>query len=149
MEIQFKEEKKDLWEYYEKDPGAKVFININGTLKQNGQLVMGRGNAKKAKDIIPNAPIIIGQALAKNGLQVMYFESIKIGIFPVKTQWYLNADLVLIENSAKQLKNIADNSKWDKIVLDRPGYDEGGLEWEVVKKVLSQYFDSRFIILGK
>jgi len=141
----FIEEKKSIWDYAE-DPKAKIFININGTIQRGNKLVMGRGNAKEAKDRLPNIALVIGRAIAENGLRVMYFEEIKLGVFPTKAQWYLREDAKLVETSAEQLRHMADQNKWEKIVLGRSKNEDGGLEWKVIEEIFDKYFDERFIV---
>jgi hypothetical protein len=84
----------------------------------------------------------------------MYLEEFQVGTLPVKSQYYLKADKVLIENSMKQLVNLANlpenKKKWKSIVIPRPGCGNGGLNWESeVKPILAGLLDERFIIVSK
>jgi O-acetyl-ADP-ribose deacetylase (regulator of RNase III) len=67
--------------------------------------------------------------------------------FPVKHNWWENADFDLIEQSTIELKSIADRKKYDTIVLPRPGCGNGGLDWEDVKPILETHFDNRFYVI--
>ena len=149
----FREVKADLWSFHDK-PETVVFITTNGTLKQSNDLVMGRGCAKEAYDKFPGISAVLGQAIKQYGNQVMYFEEFKLGILPVKTQWYLKADIKLIENSLGQLLCLANvdinKGTWKNIVIPRPGCGNGGLTWEhEVKPLLEKLLDERFIIVTK
>lgn len=151
----FRESAQDLWSFSGK-PGTYVFITTNGTVKQSGDLIMGKGCAKEAKDKFPGISAVLGEVIRKHGNQVIYVKEFGLGIFPVKTQWYNRADLTLIRTSAQQLARIASekNDKgefaWKEIVLPRPGCGAGGLDWETqVRPALSEYFDERFIVVHK
>ena len=148
----FREMKADLWSFHKK-PETVVFITTNGTLKQSTDLVMGRGCAKEAYDRFPGISAVLGQAVKQYGNQVIYFADYELGILPVKTQWYLKADIKLIETSLKQLLALANaeqNKSWKSIVIPRPGCGNGGLVWESeVKPLLEKYLDERFIVVTK
>lgn len=146
-----KEVKGDLWSFFG-NPDYKVFITTNGSIKQNGQAVLGRGCAKEAKDRLPELAIYLGEQLKKfpEAPPVMWFERFQIGVFPVKYHFWKQADLKLIENSAKKLAEIVTKLNWTNIVLPRPGCGNGKLEWEgQVKPILAKYFDDRFIIVNR
>ena len=74
--------------------------------------------------------------------------SIMLVSFPVKHNWFENADIKLIEQSANQLVKLADNNNWNKILIPRPGCGNGNLKWSNVKPVLETIFDDRFHIVS-
>ena len=143
----------NIWDYYK--PGYRVFITTNGTVKQGGAAVMGLGNAKEAKDRWPAIPLYLGNLLLQWYTKmhtdippIMWLKEYNIGIFPSKKQWYLKGDLSLIERSAKDLREMADEQKWtEKIVLPWPGCGAGGLKKQDVEPILKKYFDDRFILV--
>ena len=57
-------------------------------------------------------------------------------MFPVKYNWWEQASLELIKESAIALKKAAEFE--DTIILPRPGCGNGRLEWPTVKRVLEE-----------
>lgn len=151
----FKLHKGNLWDFANKT-GYRIFIMSNGTVKQNGANVMGRGCAKEAKDRFPELPLVLGELLKKwykaqdtTTPPILWLEAYNLGVFPTKFQWYAKADLALIAESAKALRDMADEYHWsEKIVLPWPGCGSGGLKRQDVEPILKKYFDDRFIIIG-
>lgn len=145
----------NMWNFIKK-PEYRIFVTTNGTVKQNGAVVMGTGCAKEAKDMFPAIPLFLGELLQKwykenntNIPPVMWLKDYNLGVFPVKMQWYFKADLKLIEQSAKTLREMADDNKWtEKIVVPWPGCGNGGLKRQQVEPILAKYFDDRFIVIG-
>lgn len=135
----------NLWEH----PAEVKVITTNGYIKKNGEAVMGRGCAKEAVLFWPDFPRILGYALSVDGNHVYWYEfgDKKITTFPVKNNWYENADLSLIERSTKELVEGADAFKDSSFVIPRPGCGNGHLFWEDVKSVIEPYLDDRFYII--
>lgn len=141
-----KEVTGNLWTY----PADVRVITTNGTVKKNGECVMGRGCAAEAKQRWPDVPKMLGAHLEARGNIPMRFPD-NLGLvllsLPVKHQWYEKADPKLIEVSAKILAAWADLHKWETLVLPRPGCGNGGLRWENVKPVLEPILDDRFHVI--
>lgn len=139
-----KEAVGDLWEA---KPRFIRCITTNGTVKENGELVMGRGNALQAKERYPQLPRLLGSHVKSSGNIVYYIEELNIATFPVKHHWRDKADIRLIIQSCHQLNVLLDNL--DKsAVLPRPGCANGRLDWErEVKPVLEQVLSSRVWII--
>lgn len=156
----------NLWEY----PADVRVITTNGTVKKNGEAVMGRGCAAEAKARFPHLPKLLGEALKVRGNKVHYFYEpgnkyyICLFTFPVKHQWMQKADLALIGKSAKEIQEMALES-WTTIVMPRPGCGNGGLRWcwwqdagykgrcqdpdcDGVKHVISPILDDRFHVIS-
>lgn len=140
------------------DQDGWYIITANGTIKKNKEAVMGKGITKEAKEKYPNLPFELGQKLLQFGNHVFCFSKYKIITFPVKTNWWENADLKLIELSCCELRllicfgyeNDKDFEETDKFFLVRPGCGNGGLEWNKVKPLIEPYFlDDRFIIVNR
>ena len=129
-----------------------ICITTNGTTKKNGACVMGRGCALQAREKFPGIDEILGELIKQNGnrVQIVFGFSKLIIAFPVKHNWYELADINLIEKSTKQLVRLTNFYGWAKVVLPRPGCNNGGLNWENdVKSVLLKYLDDRFIIVSR
>jgi len=139
----------NLWDFYDKD-NFTVCITTNGFVKKNHESVMGRGCAKEAKERFPLLPLALGRSIEEYGniFTVIHDElhHIKVGIFPVKTHWMLNADLELIRESAKQLKSLALFRSNETFILPRPGCGNGFLQWEDVKPVIEFLPDNVWVI---
>ena len=130
-------------------------ITTNGTVKKNGECVMGRGCALEAKLRWPRFPAYLGQQLTECGNVVLDCggwpgEDARIVTFPVKHHWHERADLDLIRRSAldlHHLSNLRSSVGWDTIVMPRPGCGNGGLRWEDVCPVIAPILDDRFHVI--
>lgn len=149
----------NLWEYYYK--GYPVCITTNGTVRANGELVMGAGCALEAKKIKPNLPLLLGKYVKEKGNfpYALYFDFLDflspgriIVSFPVKENWYDGyARLELIEQSANILAEMVKKRKWEMVVIPRPGCGLGKLNWErEVRPLLEKIFlTDKFCIISK
>lgn len=115
-----------------------VCITTNGTVKANGEAVMGRGCAWEAKQRWPWLPKYLGDSIKEIGNLVQEFrDPPNLITFPVKHHWMQQADLELIERSARRLKeDIADFAPNKTFMLPRPGCGNGRLTWFQVKPML-------------
>lgn len=130
--------KGDIWNWHLL--GYPICITTNGTLKKNGEGVMGAGVAKEAKGLWPDLPRALGQHLRDEGNHMTYFPKENIFLFPVKHEWYQPADLKLIERSCLELSNFMNSPqfKLPTVILPRPGCGNGKLNWETqVKPVIA------------
>ena len=136
----------DIWDYYDK--GNWIVITTNGTVKKNGEAVMGKGIALQVKQRFPDFPRRFGEALTKSGNNVKVDTYTRIFTFPVKHNWRRRADLKLVEESCKQL---VIKTAGQKVYMVRPGCGAGQLDWKTeVKPILEKYFvDDRFIIVER
>ena len=142
----------NLWDF----PADVRVITTNGTVKKNGECVMGRGCALEAKRFQPEIPKLLGHHIQETKSNTPFlFPAILKGArlvsFPVKHNWYEKADIDLIEVSARILTawaNMPDKvGVWNTVVLPRPGCGNGGLRWEDVKPVLEPILDDRFHVI--
>lgn len=155
-----KEATGDLWTWAQ-DANA-LCITTNGTIKRNGECVMGRGIALQAKERIPPIAKALGDSLAKHGNHVQKIWTVActsalpgddrariydLIAFPVKHQWEQPADIQLIERSAYELVELTEKMKWESVVLPRPGCGNGGLRWKTVKPVIESILDDRFTVV--
>lgn len=135
----------NLWDFYNQVP---ICITTNGTVKKNGEAVLGRGCAKEAKDRFPTLPLELGNLLRTTGNQVYFLEDFALTVFPVKHNWFEEADINLIAKSCQELVSIADQRGWTKVIVPRPGCGNGRLNWVDVQPILSKYLDNRFHIIS-
>lgn len=145
----------NLWMY----PADVRVITTNGTVKKNGECVMGRGCALEAKSKFEfNLADRLGDYITRNGNHVYYIGNPRLWLysFPVKHNWYEKADIALIGRSAEELVAIIDelartsvgkSKQPNTIILPRPGCGNGKLQWEDVKQVLEPILDDRFHVI--
>lgn len=126
-------------------------ITTNGMVKTNGACVMGRGCAKEARDMFPYLDMHLGHLILENGNHVHYLgkwaDRWNIASFPVKVHWQDRADLGLIKQSLRELKELVDGDGCESVILPRPGCGNGQLSWEDVKPLLTS-LDDRFIVVS-
>ena len=147
-----------------------ICITTNGTIKSNGELVMGAGVAKAFYDKY-NKKYQIARTLAQklydgpplhklfavsskdnicyNCLDAKYNNGTHIISFPTKNHFQDKGDLNLIIQSAKRLVWIADNYGLKKIIIPSPGTGCGQLSRDLVYKELNKILDDRFYIISK
>lgn len=140
------EVKGNLWTY----PADVRVITTNGTVKKNGECVMGRGCAAEAKLRYPELPLVLGQAISGMDNEPFWFPipsaRTPLVTFPVKHNWHERADLDLIRASAQKISVM--RALEDRIiVMPRPGCGNGGLKWEDVKPILEPILDDRFHVI--
>lgn len=153
----------NLWTY----PADVRVITTNGTVKKNGEAVMGRGCAAEAKRMYPRLPRELGRHIRHLGNIVMDYGLTDDGnylmTFPVKHEWMQKADQRLIEVSARTLTAYINSPDWHTefktVVLPRPGCGNGGLQWcwhndlnedkecYGVRHVLEPILDDRFHVI--
>ena len=135
----------DLWTYPNAD--ARV-ITTNGTVKKNGECVMGRGCASEAATRWPEIPKMLGDWITAQGNRVVLLTETPDGkplyTFPVKHHWTEKADIDLIRHSAEDLAACVGNVT---VVMPRPGCGNGRLKWDDVKLVLTPILDDRFHVI--
>ncbi len=135
----------DLWEVHAS--GAIVAITTNGMVTKSGKSIMLRGCARQAADRYPELPKILGALVIHHGNHVF---DLGRGIvsFPVEEDPYCNPDIRLIEQSCREIVELADYKSWSEVLVPRPGCGGGGLEWSEVKPVVEKYFDDRFHVIS-
>lgn len=118
-------------------------ITTNGTVKKNGEVVMGAGVAKIAKETFPLFSQMLGTLTKLRGLRCAYHPRYHIITFPVKFNWYEKASIDLIRTSAEQLCKIIENNQFiEMIYLPKPGCEHGGLSWGSVEPVIEPIFQN-------
>jgi hypothetical protein len=134
---------------------SSIVITTNGTVKNDGRAVMGRGVARTARDRWKDIDSRLGafiRAMGNNvhvlGRRKWHGHRYYVVSFPVKHSWWEDADLKLIRKSAEQLVSLADERGWRLIAMPRPGCGNGKLKWSRVKKKVEDILDDRFIIVN-
>lgn len=122
----------DIMDHWRK--GYVIGITTNGFVKKSGQAVMGAGIAKSFRDANPGFDRVFGRKLQVLGNVPMMFPDYRVFTFPVKHNWYEEADLELIEKSAH---TIAGHYVGTRLDFVRPGTGNGKRSWEnEVKPIL-------------
>ena len=129
------------WDLFESREYDILFITTNGFVKSNGNAVMGRGIAAECAWRYPTSPSLLGKGILQFGnipLQILVedatWKPLIIASFPVKYNWWEQADIELIKKSCSLvMEQLADEPNL-KFLLPRPGCGNGHLSWEQVKK---------------
>lgn len=146
----------DIWQMPDNRPYKNaICITTNNVIKMNGAAVMGRGIAKEANDRF-HVNYILARHLQKNGNCVGvlgHFEqnghAFYLLSFPTKWHWKNPSDYALIQTSAKEVVQKANELGLEHIYLTQPGCGNGGLYWPDVKKRIEPILDRRFTVVRK
>lgn len=133
-----------------------ICITTNPVINKRGEVVMGRGTARQAKDCFPGIASRFAEQvmLYGNHVQIIWSDPL-IACFPVKHDWRDAADPKLIERSAAELYAMVSAKPAMrhaclpidvKVALPRPGCSNGRLLWEDVKPLLVPILDERFTV---
>lgn len=131
-----------LWDFYGK-LNTVVCITTNGTVRQDGAAVMGRGCALEASERFPEFRMALGHHIKRNGNVPMRLEGEMLITFPVKHNWFEAADLALIQKSAQWLAGCDPAYTY---VLPRPGCGNGRLQWRDVHPLIEFLPDNVWVI---
>lgn len=165
-----KEKKADLFEMIHEDGVDAICITTNGMWLTDGRAAMGGGCAgecakrwpetslrlgKCLKNFLANVPFVIG-ALDENAnyiepnlkmIKERRFKTLIIS-YPTIDDLMTGAKMSLVENSAKEVKVLADKFGLKNVICPRPGVGIGGLQWSDVKPAIEPYMDDRFTIVS-
>lgn len=130
-------------------------ITTNGTLRSNGNAIMGKGIALQARQRYPKIEFTLGRLIQKYGNHVFYIGNGLIS-FPTKHDWRDDkSDIELIKRSAIELVSLLKgdvpikNKSNRRILLTRPGCGSGNLNWADVRPILQTILDNNeFIIIN-
>lgn len=138
----------DLWEL----PADLRAVTTNGATTRDGRAVMGAGVARQAAERDPDLPDRLAAAIAARGNHVAALgvghDGVELASFPVKHHWRDRADPQLIARSAAELRGLADDAGYQRILLPLPGCGNGGLTWAAVWPLLEDTFDARFTLVS-
>ena len=161
----FKVEYGDIFDYVGK--ADCICVTTNGTIKSNGELVMGAGIAKQFYDRYQKfdiARVLANKLYKGTPLKTMHVVNPADNIcykaidakdnngtyvlsFPTKHHFMDKGDLDLIIKSAKRAMVFADMYNLKSIILPSPGTGCGKLNEDDVYKELDKILDERFTII--
>lgn len=144
-----------------------ICVTTNGTIKSNGELVMGAGVAKQFYDKYKDlgiARILANKLYRGTPLKTMHVVNSKDNIcykaidakdnngtyvlsFPTKNHFMDKGDLELIKRSAHRAMLFADMYNLKNIIIPSPGTGCGQLDEEDVYEALNDILDERFTII--
>jgi hypothetical protein len=110
-------------------------VTTNGTLRANGNAIMGKGMALQAKQRYPKLEYTLGKLIQKYGNHTFKLGNGLIS-FPTKRHWREDSDIELIKRSAQELVSILKDDPAKRVLLTRPGCGNGNLDWEDVRPIL-------------
>lgn len=134
----------DLWEHT-----GTIGVTTNGVVRENNELVMGKGIALQAKQRFPTLPFELGCYVLKYGNRVFYLKQHNLLSFPTKKDWRSISDIKLIVQSAQQAMQVADKFGLSSVGLPPPGCGNGGLTWDFVQPYVADILDDRFVVYFK
>lgn len=136
---------KGMLQYTKGDVGRNIFMfTANSTLKKNGALVMGAGNAKAVRDLYVGIDKLFGNYLKQHsvrtyGVKILRFGNQYIGAFQTKRNWVYNTEIELLEYSTRKLAYIANNHPSYTFHLPYPAISNGGLKVADVQPIIDKY----------
>lgn len=127
--------------------GDAVCVTTNGIVKTNGEAVMGAGMAKEA-NIRYNLARELGIKLHSGGnhCYIIGRSDKAIVSFPTKYHWRDASDIELIKQSCCEIKSLADENNWDRVLLPMVGCGCGRLDTNIVRKTMEKFLDDRFVL---
>jgi len=128
-------------------------ITTNGVIRNDGALVMGRGNAKECVMRNRGIEFVFGNLVRTNGnivqLSGQYDGLRQLLLFPVKYHWSRPASMDLILQSTTALAEMANFNRDAIFILPRPGCGNGGLNWDVVKPYIENWLPDNVFVISK
>jgi len=144
--------KANIWD--KQFDGCWRVIPINCQVNSKGELIMGAGLAREAKNRYSTLPEYWGRQY-KDGYTGLdpYSpnDAIKLLAFPTKDHWKDDSDIRLIAINLKSLYGLYQAGYLEKIVCPRLGCGLGKLDWDTqVKPLVEKYFgdDPNFIVVN-
>jgi hypothetical protein len=147
------EERGNFWDA----PATYRCVTTNGVVRADGRAVMGKGIALEAVRYAASLrnpvdiPAALGVMLKSKGNHVQLLKPTNLISFPTKNDWRDQADLALIERSARELVRLINDLGLGpdaRVVLPKPGCTNGGLLWEDVRAMLAPILsDKRFVVI--
>ena len=131
-----------------------ICVTTNGIIKNNGELVMGKGIALQFAQRYPGLALKLAAHVSRSGNTpcLVAFDLPDqcdlVLSFPTKHNWVNPSSLELIIDSAKLVVEIANDINLKKILLTRPGCGNGGLDWHrQVEPAIRDILDNRFVVV--
>lgn len=138
--------KGNIWDYHN---GANwVVVPTNGFVRKDGTCVMGRGVAAQCASKFPAIPGMLGTSIKNSGNKVYCYGSpYRIFSFPVKHNWWEEAEPKLISKSVEELLFWVKEWGLDTVYLPQVGCGNGQLAWVDVRPLLIKKLDDRFTVV--
>lgn len=127
-------------------PKGMFLVTGNSYIRNDGELVMGRGAAKQAKVRFPKLPLILGQMISH--LDFYGFAYVEhthlgcLGVFQVKYNFMDPAEVPLIRRSAQALDKYATERPDWRFDLNFPGIGNGKLQVDEVIDLITPLPDN-------
>ena len=122
-----------------------ICITTNAKVKKTGELVMGRGVAKEAKEHEPMLPQLFGSMLLEHGCADKLYGLLIHGkyiAFQTKIDWQEDSHIDYVKESTRQLIEFANANPNAKIGLPFPAINNGKLEPIEVYPIISELPDN-------
>ena len=142
--------KEAIGELFDQKDFDCIAITTNATLKKNGEVVMGRGCALQAKTRWSGFALMLGKLIHAYGNHVFPVsrrDSKMVVSFPVKHNYWEEADIELIKRSCTELMELLEGKA--TCVMPRPGCGNGKLKWEDVKPVIEPLLGDNVTVITK
>ncbi|ADR37737.1 hypothetical protein Ocepr_2289 (plasmid) [Oceanithermus profundus DSM 14977] len=130
-------------------PDLRLFT-ANGVVKRNGELVMGAGAAKMAKQLDPTAPAVFGRLAREEGAYderygayvygLLVDRELGLGAFQTKFHYRGRASIDLIALAAQKLAVFTSRNPGLRIGVNFPGVGLGRLDRMSVQAVLEEFW---------
>lgn len=141
--------KGDMFEHYDPDSMSELWlVTTNGMMKEDKNvLVMGRGAAKQANQLVPGLDAHLGNLITilctqrgeeywLHGLMIDPLGRVNVGAFQTKTHWSHDSTIAMIAFSTGQLWQWSQTHRNITVNLNFPGIGLGGLQRSVVLPVI-------------
>lgn len=127
-----------------------ICITTNSILNKEGELVMGKGNAKQAKNFAPNLPKDFGDQIKAMGLNGKFYgllvsQDKKFIAFQTKLHWLDNSPIDVVEKSCDKLSRLAKKYPDQTFGLPFPGIQNGRLRPKDVYPFLAKLPDNVYV----
>lgn len=110
-----------------------ICVTTNLQLRKNGSAICGAGIARVASLRWKEFEAKLGKLISNGGIGVVVVlneSGTNILSFPTKYHWKDSSSVELISKSMVELIKISDEMSWKRILLPRPGCQNGKLSWE-------------------
>ena len=108
-----------------------VGITTNSILNKKGELVMGAGIAKTAKEFCPELPSLFGSQIKEKGVEGGFYGLLLVGkylAFQTKRDWRDKSDIQDVIRSINMLKRGAEKYPNSNFGIPFPAINNGGLK---------------------
>lgn len=134
-------------------PTTVILFTANSVVKNNGELVMGAGNAKAARDnFIGSAKTFGNLVTLDRGRHVHVVQvpnrNVFLGCFRTKEHYKDNTKQETLTRSIQELQYLANNNPQYTFLLPAPAIGRGGMAWDAVRPQLECLPDNVYVVKG-